>query len=269
MSMISALTGGLFGDALQKVQIQYEVSSPGDYAGSFTALFNPNQLKFSKEVSWELAAVAGQPVLGGYHRLSFHESKPKTLSIELFFDTYEGPPATGGGGLLGGIASAVTSTMAAFNPLPSISAVDVSTYTNEVASLARVNKELHRPPRCKLQWGGFLLIQGVLTSLTEDFTFFLPNGTPVRATLSCTFTEALDESSLNLLTELHSADVPRRWIVKRGETLSGIAQAAYNDARRWREIARANHIDNPRRITPGQALLIPTLQPGEKAGRGR
>ncbi|NEO96437.1 MAG: LysM peptidoglycan-binding domain-containing protein, partial [Moorea sp. SIO3G5] len=33
----------------------------------------------------------------------------------------------------------------------------------------------------------------------------------------------------------------------------------YNDPSVWREIAKANGINNPRHLTPGQVLTIPVL----------
>jgi nucleoid-associated protein YgaU len=44
-----------------------------------------------------------------------------------------------------------------------------------------------------------------------------------------------------------------------GETLSGIAAAVYDDAELWRPLAVANDIDDPRSLTPGQQLTVPSL----------
>lgn len=261
MSLLSVVSTLDSSDALQKLAIDYEQKSPGSFTGQIKAMFNPAQLKFSKEVSWDFAAVAGRPPKAGYHRLSFRDSKPTTLAIELFFDTYEGlPPESSGGGLFDSLASSAASALSSLSPLaPPVSGVDVSTFTKEVAKLANLDAELHRPPRCKLRWGKFTLIEGVLTALSEDYTFFLPDGTPVRAALNCTFTEVIDAASTGAYSPLHSADVAKRWVVKEGDTLSGIAQTSYRDAGKWRVIAEANHLDDPRKLRPGTALLIPTL----------
>jgi NADH dehydrogenase [ubiquinone] 1 alpha subcomplex assembly factor 7 len=49
------------------------------------------------------------------------------------------------------------------------------------------------------------------------------------------------------------------YVVKRGDTLSGIAKAVYGKAGRWREIYEANRdiIENPNLIRPGWKLRIP------------
>jgi hypothetical protein len=254
MSPTSASGGALPGAPLEKIWIRYEQDLPGKYTGVAIAMFNPSQLRFSKEVSWRLEPAAGLALRAGFHSLQFQESKPRTLTVDLFFDTYEGPPAETSG-LIGSALSALTP------PPPGASAaVDVRDYTEPVTGLAEVDPELHRPPLCKLSWGKQQLIQGVLTHVGADYTFFLPNGLPVRATLNCSFTEARDAASALGLPELHSSDVARQWIVRPGDTLQSIALATYNDATQWRVIARRNRIENPRHISPGQVLIIPPLR---------
>ena len=56
---------------------------------------------------------------------------------------------------------------------------------------------------------------------------------------------------------LQSSDHTRIHVVREGETLPHIAFNAYQDPTRWRLIADANRILNPRRIAPGQALVLP------------
>lgn len=50
-----------------------------------------------------------------------------------------------------------------------------------------------------------------------------------------------------------------KYVVKKGDTLSTIAQEQYGDANRWREILEANkdQIENPNVIRPGWELDIP------------
>ena len=51
----------------------------------------------------------------------------------------------------------------------------------------------------------------------------------------------------------------RTYVVKSGDTLSGIAKAMYGDAGRWPEIFEANKdkLSDPNLIHPGQELSIP------------
>jgi hypothetical protein len=51
----------------------------------------------------------------------------------------------------------------------------------------------------------------------------------------------------------------KKYTVKRGDTLSKIAarKDVYNDASKWKRIAKANHIRDPKRLRVGQELKIP------------
>jgi nucleoid-associated protein YgaU len=194
------------------------------------ALFNPNKLSFSRSVTWESQTGAG----GEFEDLVYQSSQPETLAIDLFFDTYGDQPAATSAGVVG--------------------------YTEAVAQLARVDRELHRPPICTLQWGKFQIFRGVLTSLNQTFTLFLADGTPVRATLGCSFKRYRSSDEAMKTIDFHSADVPKTHTVRRGDTLSSIAARHYNDPGLWRHIARANGISNPRVLTPGQVLRVPKLR---------
>jgi hypothetical protein len=45
--------------------------------------------------------------------------------------------------------------------------------------------------------------------------------------------------------------------VQHGESLYGIAERLFDDARRWPEVARLNRLARPSRLQPGQRLLLP------------
>jgi nucleoid-associated protein YgaU len=140
---------------------------------------------------------------------------------------------------------------------------DVRYYTDQIAFLATIETHgnMHRPPICRLSWGPMgMLFQGALQSLTQRFTLFLADGTPVRAVLNCTFKEWRSNEEESKRLNLQSADVAKTYTLRRGDRLSGVAAREYNNARLWRPIAEANRIDNPRDLTPGMILVIPPLR---------
>jgi len=49
----------------------------------------------------------------------------------------------------------------------------------------------------------------------------------------------------------------RRYVIQSGDSLASIAQEVYGDPTRWREIARANDLDEPYALTVGESLRIP------------
>lgn len=212
---------------LEKLRILVE-TGPGQFTKQIVALFNPEQISITKNSRWRLAPAAERDVPVS----QFTHGDPATLSLELLFDTYE----TGR---------------------------DVRAYTGEIFKLTTVQDHgnLHRPPLCQLRWGAFTLddFQWVLTSLTQRFSLFLADGTPVRANLSCNFQQwRSDEEEARLLNK-QSADVAKRYTVRRGDSLSAIAAQQYDDPSLWRPIAGANKLVNPRRLVIGQTLVIPAL----------
>jgi hypothetical protein len=210
---------------LEKLTIKAEKNNPGDFAEKFKVLFNPNQVEIVK-TGWKMEQYGPVP------------SKELTqLSLDLFFDT----------------------TLLGFPP------ENVQNYTRKIFSLTqpRIGKNPKRPPRCQLIWGtisgkdSVLLPDGFLESVTKKLTYFLEDGTPVRATLNCTFKEWKEPKKEAKIA--NPIDDPVR-IVKRGETLSSIATEEYGDPSLWRIIAEENRLINPRNLNPGTVLTIPPLK---------
>ena len=58
----------------------------------------------------------------------------------------------------------------------------------------------------------------------------------------------------------HPESPPVLYTVRRGDTLSEIAERELGDADRWREIFELNRdvIEHPHRIFPGQVLVLPS-----------
>jgi len=217
--------------ALAKLTIYTEDSGFND---GIKVLYNPNKVSLSKSANWTPASTLGSD----FQSVQFTSGQSATLNLELFLDTYE----TG---------------------------EDVRIYTNKIFRLAMIENRLGRPPLCKLQWGVYTFdhFQWALTSLTQNFTLFKSDGTPVRATLSCSFLQWRADAMLQELPLTASRSVARTHIVRFGETLAGIAAAMYNSAALWRVIAKANGIDNPRRLIPGRSLSIPSLDQLRKLAR--
>lgn len=198
---------------------------------AITVLFNPNKLVFSKSVNWKKQGAAQRDV----PELQFTNAQPRTLNLDLISDTYD---------------------------TPDVEKKDVRKHTKKLFHLTTVEEhgDKHRPPVCRLSWGSVgVFFQGVLERLEQQFTLFMEDGTPVRATSGCTFKEwRTNYDDLNK-QKPESSDIAKIRIVKRGETLSGIAAAEYRDPGLWRPIADENDIDDPLSLVPGTVLLIPTL----------
>jgi nucleoid-associated protein YgaU len=198
-----------------------------DTSDKVTVLFNPKEYTFEKAVPWKEHNIQGLDTPS----YEWTSGAPMQLHVELFFDVYEETGAKR----------------------------DVRQLTDKIEDMAYVNPDKHRPPILLFCWGKKLQFKCLLKSLTQRFTLFLDDGTPVRAVLNCVFTEYCPPSDQLQGKPRHSPDHTKRRVVKQGDTLSWIAGKEYGNPAEWRIIADANRIDDPMNLTAGQELLIPPL----------
>jgi LysM repeat protein len=189
----------------------------------FKVMFNPEEYSLNKDNNYASQAIPGltSPLL------QFVHGNLRTLDMELFFDTFE------------------TQT-------------DIRSETQKVVDLLKIDSDLHAPPVLRVTWGS-LDFRCVLAKVNQKFVKFLTDGRPARARLTVTFNEYLDAATQAAEANLQTADFSKHHAVKQGDTLSSIAATYYEDATKWRPIALANGIVDPRAIAPGQELLIPSL----------
>ena len=122
-------------------------------------LFNPKELVVEKQVQWtqKEGAISDEPPE------EFTKPTPATLSVTLHFDTYE-------------------------------KKTPVTAYTDQVEKMALIVKGKNRPPLCIFVWGNFSF-QGVVDSLSQKFTMFLSDGTPVRAEVTLKMKKASEATA--------------------------------------------------------------------------
>ncbi|WP_127533978.1 CIS tube protein [Paenibacillus kobensis] len=210
--------------ALEKAMIQpldYDGNKKGD---AVTVLFNPTEYSIDKSNQLQSTVIPGLPA----PVTQFIGGGGQTLSMELFFDTYE-------------------------------QEVDVRKYTGQVTGLMDMNPDLHAPPICMVIWGK-MQFKAVLERASQRFTMFLDTGIPVRATLSVTFREYRSMTEQQQQQQTNQADQTKQVTVKRGETLWSIAGRECGDPGRWRSIAKANGIADPRKLPAGKTLIIPPVE---------
>jgi nucleoid-associated protein YgaU len=251
-SLAAGLLGaGPVGGGLQKLRITHDGHDGRD---PIEALFNPSELSFSRSVQWEEKKIAVQAAGSSWSDATqqFVSVAPQTMSLDLFFDTYESRAENSGW-------QRAAAFVAPANPFAAGDASDVTKLTRRIADLAMPDYHLHRPPVCVLSWGSYTIFYGVLTQLEQRLTMFLPSGTPVRATLTCSFVEIHTRSHAGVVREPTSADVVKTRVVRRGDTLHSLAAQEYRDPGLWRHIATANGIIDPLSVAPGTVLSIPKL----------
>jgi len=142
--------------SLHKIRIATDI----DGSSPIEVLFNPSEYTIDDSNTW-----TDQERNTQRPELQYTGGARKTLSMELFFDSYE-------------------------------SNEDVRQYTRLIANLLEVDSNLNRPPVCTIEWGDnssqppndadFPFV-GILETLTQRFVLFKSDGTPVRARLTVRF----------------------------------------------------------------------------------
>jgi hypothetical protein len=186
---------------------------------SIPVMYNPEQ--FSLDQGNNFAEI-GIPGLNA-PPLQYVRGKGRVLSMDLFFDSYE-------------------------------RGLDVRAFTDGLTGLLQTQPGTLAPPVLLFVMGSFSF-RCVLVDAAQRFTMFASDGTPVRSTVSARFHEYVDGTAA---TQQGAFVGPPTLVnVVQGDTVSSIAAKVYRDPSRWREIADANHIEDPFKPRVGTPLVIP------------
>jgi nucleoid-associated protein YgaU len=186
--------------------------------------FNPGECQIQKQNNFAEIAIPGLET----PPIQYVGGASETLSVELLFDTSD--------------------------CLEDVRKV----YVRNLRRLLEINSDLHAPPIVSFTWG-HEDFRGVIDSLAVTYTLFSPDGTPLRAKVSMSLKEYRTVEEQVRKRPKFSPDVEKTYVVRRGDSLSGIAERIYRDPTRWREIARANRVHDPRRVATGTVLELPRL----------
>jgi hypothetical protein len=211
-------------------------AKPGAKLATVKFQFNPNSLALSKNTEWRrkpsrMASQSSVPEFVG--------SGPRTLSLEVFLDA----TATHDNS----VEDRVEKLMVACVPTK--------------ASLA---KKKPASPWVRFEWGKAKTasFDGVLSSLSVNYSLFDVDGRPLRAKCSLSIEEAtVDAPGQNPTSG--SLEARRSHRVVAGDSLPHLAWREYGDATTWRVIAEANDIDDPMVLAPGAQLLVPSIDSAE------
>jgi len=219
-----------------------------DSGDSIEVLYNPASYIQRREVTYAQTSLLNSdaPIV------QFQCGGAESLTFELFFDTTSAGMEVGGG-LFDRLKITANSVLPTTSNL-----VDVRDYTSKIYDLMSVDEDEHRPPELGIEWSS-LQFKGFLASCTQRFVKFSEDGTPIRATLECTFIESRDLDEIFGKSPLQSPDTTKYRTVHQGDALWSMAVSEYGEAAQWRQIALANGIDNPRRLRTGDLFVVPAL----------
>jgi hypothetical protein len=205
-----------------------------------TVQFNPESLKVS--FANQVATPSGAGDQRGTPARQFVGAGTTKLALQLWFDVTGQPEGSGG-------------------------VDDVRQLTKKVAFFITPKKEGDKfvPPAVRFLWGSFQF-DGIMESLEESLELFSPEGKPLRASVSFTLTQQKITEFVFRPTQNSGAPAGAGGTpggkpagtapmtrAPSGSTVQGLA-ANQGQAGNWQDIASANGIENPRRLTPGQLL---------------
>ncbi len=203
-----------------------------DYTGKpidqFQAYINPNEISLSYEIEYDSAQGAGTTS----SRMTFKKMKPGDLTLSFFID------GTGANGKL----------------------VKVQDEIERFQKVTCYNGKIHRTNYLKVTWGTLQVKRCVLKSATIAYKMFQPDGVPLRAVISATFTDNSDDKSRVAMAQDQSPDLTHVRMVKAGDNLPAMCYEIYGDPRFYLEVARANQICDFRRLAPGTQIFFPPLE---------
>ncbi|WP_428268707.1 CIS tube protein [Haliangium sp.] len=195
--------------------------------GTVAFTFNPTEFQVQKANSFAEIAIPGLEV----PPIQFIRGGPEKLSFELLLDTSQ--------------------------ELTDVRVV----YVEPLRALMKIDDEMHAPRVLRFTWDTYSFT-GVLDSLNITYLLFTSKGVPLRAKAQLSLKEYKPVSVQVREQAQSSPDVDKTYVVQMGDTLSSVAAAAYRDPARWRELARANGIRDPRRLAVGLRLRVPKLDGG-------
>lgn len=194
--------------------------------------FRPKEYTFQKQNQWTPGKVVGADM----QPPKFNGGQPMTLNMELMFDTNEAPPGK----------------------------QDVRLITNTLWEMMKVTNQRRdgdtkrsEPPHVEFRWGQVWSFKAVITSLSQKFTLFMPDGKPVRSTVTVSFLQA--EAAGQYPGQNPTSGGRAGYAVhtvKEGETIDWIAFKEYGASTAWRHLAEANSLDDPARLYAGQKLVL-------------
>jgi nucleoid-associated protein YgaU len=202
--------------------------------------FNPTTISFSKSADFKREPAQGA---GREPPVQFKGTQATQLKLQILLDAVEKQPS-------GSVLPEVERLMGWTSPEE-----DPTTHSPSPAEL-------------RFTWGALTIngshtFTGHLEQVEVTYEMFARDGRPIRAQVNLTL-QSTPQPVGGTNPTSGGEHARRSHLLRRGEGLQSVAYAAYGDAARWRDIARANGIDNPFRLTPGRELLLP--DPAELTG---
>lgn len=242
-----------------KIQVYNDKARSGKPEDSFQVMFNPESYSLKYKNVYQ--AYQGINTSGREARYSL--SKPQELSLKLIFDNsgvYETLPV----GIIGAASSAVDGIKNK-NRLSQafIDAKDRNSVYKKVNKFLELTNymdgSIHQPKFLKVEWGD-LIFDCRLESVDIKYTLFNRSGQPIRAELDTKFVGDIQDSKRIRKEKKSSPDLTHQRTIHAQDKLPLMAHKIYNTPDYYIELARANKLNNFRKLRVGEIINFPPVR---------
>lgn len=165
--------------------------------------------------------------------MTFSNGGAQSLTLNLYFDTTRSP-----------------SNVRAFTaPLWNMMMIDPDTIDQTTGK--------GQPPQVAFEWGG-LYFKAIITTMSETYLLFDPEGVPLRSKVTVTLQQYIDESDLppQIQEQLANESTQTTQQMQEGDRMDNVASSNGQPSSNYRQIAEQNNIDNPNRVPSGTPLRV-------------
>jgi nucleoid-associated protein YgaU len=226
---------------LTKVEIRaFKDKTYAEEVGQFVLPINPEQFSQAFKVEYDLEQAQGSQ--GNDPEFKF--TRPEELRLDFTFDGTGVVPIKGQAG--------------SFHK-------DVAGQVQEFLNLVyTMSSETHKPNFLRLLWGNFSFgnkngFDCILKDLSINYTLFSSEGKPLRAKLTASFVNYIEQERRVREEGKESPDVTHLRQVKAGDTLSLMTYRIYGDPAYYLQVAKANGLVNFRRLQTNTSLRFPPV----------
>ena len=211
---------------------------------TFEAMFNPESYSLKYENVYETY----QGINTSGRTAKYSLSKPQNLSLKLILDDT-------GVADYGGLGFATASLVGKLKGKK-----DIYKQVNRFLQLTNyMDGKIHEPKFLKIEWGD-LIFDCRLQSVDVNYTLFNRSGQPIRAELDTVFIGDIQDSKRIKQENKSSPDLSHSRTIKSGDKLPLMAREIYGDPAYYIQLARANNLNNFRKLKTGTKIELPPIE---------
>ena len=136
---------------------------------------------------------------------------------------------------------------------------------NEITTLENIvfiyQGKIHRPNYVQIIWGKNTMFQGVLNTMDISYTLFRPDGSPLRAKVSMTFSQYLAPALVSKKDGDESPDLTHLVTVTDGVSLPQMCQQIWNNENYYVQVAKFNGLNKFRNLKGISTMAFPPIIP--------